>query len=527
MKRREFLQRSIAVASASLTGVCLVPQPWRAWALPDQDEELPPFPSGFLFGAATSCVQIEGAAHADGKGKSTWDRFARIPGNIKDGSTPDVTCDSYIRWREDISLLKRMALNSYRFSIAWPRIFPQGRGQVNARGLDHYDRLIDALLEAGVNPLVTCFHWDLPAVLEEEGGWANREIASSFADYCGLLAKRYGDRVRRWCILNEPQAFTVVGYGWGVFPPGKRDQTLMLRATHTANLALGLGFRAMKAQNAKLQLGFAQDFALGDPLTDSDADRAAWQRYDAFRNRWFLDPNVTGHYPECFAGGVPLERMDWKAGDENILKVPLDYTGVNFYCGNQFFAAGETQSLMHGLDAHVIDVKPGTPPHGMREVMLRMAHDYKRPIEITETGFESFDAPDASGRVHDTGRIAYLHMVLTEVRHAMLEGAEIRALHIWSLLDDWEWNAGLTTHIGLTYVDFKRKQKRTLKDSGDWYGNVAKTSRIPAGSRSAPGLVRGNEAKTLAEGTAPHDAVSFSDGDELAGSETNVVLLRT
>ncbi len=197
-----------------------------------------------------------------------------------------------------------MGMNSYRFSIAWPRILPEGRGRRNEKGLDHYDRVIDALLEAGVDPLVTCFHWDLPATLEDEGGWANREIAHSFADYCELLAERYGDRVRRWCLLNEPQAFTVVGFGWGVFPPGKRDQTLMLRATHTANLALAQGFRAMKAQEAKLQLGFAQDFSLGYPLTGSNADQAAWKRYDAFRNRWFLDPNVTGQYPECFIGGA-------------------------------------------------------------------------------------------------------------------------------------------------------------------------------------------------------------------------------
>ncbi|MGO9336979.1 MAG: glycoside hydrolase family 1 protein [Terracidiphilus sp.] len=480
INRRRFLRNSIAATSAALTGVYLGFDVHRVWALPAESEELPPFPHGFLFGAASSCVQVEGASRADGKGESTWDRFARIPGNIKDGSTPDVACDSYNRWRDDIALLKRMGMNSYRFSIAWPRILPEGRGRRNEKGLDHYDRVIDALLEAGVDPLVTCFHWDLPATLEDEGGWANREIAHSFADYCELLAERYGDRVRRWCLLNEPQAFTVVGFGWGVFPPGKRDQTLMLRATHTANLALAQGFRAMKAQEAKLQLGFAQDFSLGYPLTGSNADQAAWKRYDAFRNRWFLDPNVTGQYPECFIGGVPLEQMNWRAGDETILKVPLDYTGVNFYCEGQFFAAGEAQSLLHGLDAHAVDARHDTPRHGMREVMLRMAHDYKRPIEITETGFESLDVPDALGRVHDPGRIAYMHMVLSESRRAMLDGADIRALHIWSLLDDWEWNEGLTTRIGLVYVDFKNNQKRTLKDSGDWYGNVARTSRIPA-----------------------------------------------
>lgn len=479
MNRRNFL-RTLAATSAAVTGVNLSLRP-AAWALAAQPEPLPPFPANFLFGCATSSVQIEGAIHEDGKGESNWDRFVRVPGKIKDGSTTEPTCDSYHRWPEDVALLKQMGLQSYRFSIAWPRILPNGRGQVNQKGLDHYSRIIDALLEIGVDPLVTCYHWDLPVTIEDQGGWARRETADDFAEYCAILAKHYGDRARRWCLLNEPQGFTVCGYGWGNFPPGKPDQTLMLRATHTANLAMGKAFRAMKAEHANLQLGFAQDFCLGVPKSASDADRAAWQRYDAFRNRWFLDPNFTGHYPECFEGGVPLERMNWKPGDETILKVPLDYTGVNFYCGIEHWAAGDAPLPLQGLNVHPVhDEKPGTPPQGMHEVMMRMARDYKRPIEITETGFGSNDHPSADGRVHDPGRIEFLRYALTDIRRAMLDGADVRALHIWSLLDDWEWNDGLAAHIGLTYVDFKDKQKRILKDSGYWYGQVARTRRIPA-----------------------------------------------
>src|SRR5271165_2350849 len=333
INRRDFLRKATTAAAAALTGVRLqallrVP---GGNSVGDKTASLR-FPDRFLFGSATSSVQIEGASKLDGKGESTWDRFARIPGNIKDGSTPDVACDSYYRWPEDVDLLRRMNLQSFRFSISWPRIFPEGHGAINQKGLDHYSRLVDALLAAKIQPLITAFHWDLPQALEDAGGWTNRDTASHFADYVGLLAKTLGDRGQRWCLLNEPQAFTVVGYGWGTFPPGKRDRGLMLRATHSANLAQGLGFRAMKAHNSGLQLGTAYDFDLGHPVTDSDADRAAWKRFDAFRNLWFIEPAFTGEYPEAFEGGIPAELMGLKPGDETILKVPLDYNGVNYYC---------------------------------------------------------------------------------------------------------------------------------------------------------------------------------------------------
>ena len=480
MNRRAFLRSSIAAASAAIAEVKLSSFSPLAWAAAPETEVATAFPKDFMFGAATSCVQIEGASREDGKGDSTWDRFSRLPGTIHDGSTPDPACDSYHRWPEDVALLKRMNLQSYRFSIAWPRILPAGRGAVNQKGLDHYSRLIDALLADNISPLVTCFHWDLPAALEDMGGWTNREVASYFADYCGLLAKTYGDRAQRWCVLNEPQAFTVVGYGWGSFPPGKKDQGLMLRATHTANLALGQAFRAMKAHNSQLQLGFAHDFDLGTPASESDADHAAWKRYDAFRNRWFLDPSFTGQYPEAFEGGVPAERMGLKPGDENILKVPLDYSGVNFYCERQKVAAGESHPLLHGLNSHEVKGKHELDPSAMYDAVMRFAREYKRPIEITETGFVSNDVPDARGRVRDTQRIAFMREMLTSLRRAMTDGANVRAVHIWSLLDDWEWSSGLEERIGLTYVDFKDKQKRILKDSGRWYGAVARTRSIGA-----------------------------------------------
>jgi len=479
MNRRDSLRKAATATATALTGVRLK----ALTRLPGANSEAEKtavlrFPDRFLFGAATSSVQIEGASKEDGKGESIWDRFARVPGNIRDGSTPDVACDSYHRWPEDVDLLKRMKLQSFRFSISWPRIFPAGHGAINQKGLDHYSRLVDALLAANIQPLITAFHWDLPQALEEAGGWPNRDTASHFADYAGLLAKTYGDRAQRWCLLNEPQAFTVAGYGWGVHAPGKKDRGLMLRATHCANLAQGLGFRAMKAQNTKLQLGIAHDFDLGQPLTDSDVDRAAWKRFDAFRNLWFIEPAFTGKYPEAFEGGVPAEAMGLKPGDEVILKVPLDYSGVNYYCGREYFAAGEKQNLLHGLDSHAENAKERFYPQGMPEVLLRMTRQYPRPIEITETGWEGKDVPDAEGRVRDPERIHYLRTALTGVHQAMAEGADVRSLHVWSLLDDWE--SGFAPRIGLTYVEHNNHQKRILKDYGIWYGEVARTRKIGA-----------------------------------------------
>lgn len=284
---------------------------------------LPPFEPNFLFGAATSCVQIEGAAREDGKGESIWDRYAAKPGAIADASNPSVACDSYHQWPSDLALIRQMGLQSYRLSIAWPRILPTGSGQVNERGVDHYSKIIDALLGAGVNPLVTAYHWDLPQTLQDKGGWPNRDTADRFADYVHVLAQRFGDRVVRWCLLNEPQAFTVWAYGHGVHAPGLKNHSLMLRAIHTSNLAQGAGFRAIKSVRPYSQIGIAHDMELFDPATSSEADQQACNRYFAFRNLWFLDPVHSGKYPNAFVSGVPYDEMGFKPGDEDRMRAPL------------------------------------------------------------------------------------------------------------------------------------------------------------------------------------------------------------
>jgi beta-glucosidase len=448
---------------------------------PAPEGNLEAFPPGFLFGAASSCVQIEGAAAEDGKGESIWDRFCRQPGAIRDGSNPSVACDSYHRWPEDLALLKAMGLQSYRMSIAWPRILPAGKGAVNRKGLDHYNKIIDALCEIGVKPLITCFHWDLPQALQDAGGWPNRDTAAHFADYAALLAKTYGDRVEYWCLLNELQAFTVAGYGWGVHAPGIKDRGLMLRATHTANLAQAAGFHALKVQRSSLKVGIAHDLYPVHPASPSDADREACRRFDAFRNCWFLDPAFTGEYPQAFVAGNPYEAMGFRPGDEALLRAPLDYTGINYYAGLGIVAAGGEGGLLQRLDAHEVRARAiKFYPAGMKEVLVDLAQRYKRPIIITETGCNEPEALSPGKPVHDGARIRYLDAVLRSVREAITAGADVHGMHVWSLIDDWEWQSGFQARIGLAQVDFNNPVGRTLKDSGAWYGRVARSRTLPA-----------------------------------------------
>jgi beta-glucosidase len=370
-----------------------------------------------------------------------------------------------------------MGLQSYRFSVAWPRILPEGRGPVNERAVDHYNRLIDRLLKMGVQPLLTAYHWDLPQTLEDAGGWPNRDTAERFADYVQVLARRFGDRVTQWCLMNEMQAFAVAGYGWGVHAPGLKDRGLTLRAAHTSNLAQGAGCRALKAEQSAAKAGVAHDMVLFDPATGSGADREACQRFHAFRNLWYLDPPLTGKYPEAFVDGVPYEAMGWKAGDEERMRAPLDFSGMNFYGGRLLVAAGDKPPLLKGLNAHQSG-EERKYPGAMERACLWMWSRYKRPVVITETGFDEPDVLTADGKVHDSARIEYLRDALANIRRAIIRGADVRGVHVWSLIDDWEWQGGFKYRIGLAYVDFKNPTARIAKDSAEWYGKVARSHRL-------------------------------------------------
>ena len=449
------------------------------------------FPKGFFWGTATASYQIEGAWNEDGKGESIWDRFAHTAGRIKNGDTGDTGCDSYHRWREDIALMRAMNLNSYRFSIAWPRIQSMGSGAANAKGIDYYSRLVDALLEANIRPFVTLFHWDLPQGLEDGGGWTNRDTAARFADYVQLVAQALGDRVSDWMIFNEPAAFVDLGYLEGTHAPGRTSLLDFLRATHVVNLAQADGFRALKAARPSARVGTAFSMSACEPATDSEADKLAAERAHAITNVWFLEPALRGRYPEALTF-LPETAMKIKSGDMERTRAPLDFIGINLYYRTIASAPGALERTTHaqewlfpvkmdgGQQGPKTDIGWEVWPKALYDMVLRITRDYNRPvIEITESGCAYNDGPDSAGVIHDSRRTSYHREYLAAVARAIADGADVRGYHAWSLLDNFEWAEGYSQRFGLAYVDFKT-QKRILKESGRWYGDVAQRNAVPA-----------------------------------------------
>lgn len=439
------------------------------------------FPQGFLWGAATASYQIEGAARADGKGESIWDRFAHTPGKVKGGDTGDLACRSYERFAEDVALLRAMNLRSYRFSIAWPRIQPEGHGAPNRKGLDAYLRLVDALQAAGIRPLPTLYHWDLPQALEDRGGWPNRDTAGRFADYAGLVVRALGDRVSDWVVFNEPSIFTTLGYLLGVHAPGRRDADAFFRATHVVSLAQGEACRAMRAEAPGLRIGTAFNMSACEPASDRGEDVEAAERWHRFMNVWFLEPALRGRYPEAFPSGLPAERMGIEAGDLERVRADLDFLGINLYSRTLVRSYPDDPN---GLCALPVGTDGGSEgprtefgwevwPQALRDVLVRVTKDYDRPVlEVTENGCSYGDGPDTDGLVRDTRRIGFYRGYLTALHEAIAAGADVRAYHAWSLLDNFEWAEGYSQRFGLAHVDFATGA-RTLKESGRWYGRVA------------------------------------------------------
>jgi beta-glucosidase len=447
------------------------------------------FPKEFFWGAATAAYQVEGAWQEEGKGESIWDRFSHTPGRIKNGDTGDRACDSYHRWREDIALLRAMNLNSYRFSISWPRIQPSGSGSANSKGIDYYSRLVDALLEARIRPFVTLHHWDLPQTLEDAGGWPNRDTASRFADYVDVVARTLGDRVSDWMLFNEPAAFTYRGYLQGELAPGHQSLFDFLRATHTVNLAQGAGFRALKAICPRARVGTAFSMSACEPASNSEEDKLAAERAHAITNLWFLEPALNGRYPEAFTF-LPETAMKIKSGDLDKMRAPFDFIGINLYYRTIASAPGAMERLSHAQQ-WLFPVKmtggqqgPKTGmgwevwPQAMYDMVMRISRDFNRPqIEITESGCAYSDGPDANGVIHDARRIDYHRQYLQAVARAIDDGADVRGYHAWTLLDNFEWAEGFSQRFGLSYVDFKTQQ-RTIKESGRWYAKVAAEGRV-------------------------------------------------
>jgi len=498
LSRRRFLQAVLSAGGAATipvffsgcsgsakTGTPILASSSQPFLLPPEAN----FPKGFFWGTATASYQIEGAWKEDGKGESIWDRFAHTPGKIKNAETGDVACDSYHRWREDIALMQAMNLNSYRFSISWPRIQPSGSGTANSKGLDYYSRLVDALLAARIRPMATLYHWDLPQALEDAGGWPNRDMVGRFSDYVQLAARALGDRVSDWMLFNEPTAFVDLGYLEGAHAPGKQSIFDFLRATHVVNLAQGEGFRALKALRPAARVGTAFNMSPCEPATNSDSDKLAADRAHAITNTWFLDPALRGRYPDAFTF-LSETIMKIKPGDMEKTRVPLDFVGVNLYYRIIASATGAMHRAAHaqewlfpvsmdgGQQGPKTDFGWEVWPKALYDMVMRITRDYNRPvIEITESGCSYNDGPDAVGVIRDHRRIEYHRQYLMALARAITEGADVRSYHSWSLTDNFEWADGYSQRFGLAYVDF-RNQNRTIKDSGRWYARVAAENRV-------------------------------------------------
>ncbi len=453
------------------------------------------FPDGFLWGAATAAYQIEGAATEDGKGPSIWDTFSHTPGKVYEGETGDVACDSYHRYPEDITLLKRLGVGAYRFSVSWPRILPKGRGDVNSAGLDHYSRLVDALLEAGIAPVPTLYHWDLPQALQDEfGGWASRDIAQAFADYAEVVTGALGDRVRRWITLNEPWVVSNVGYRFGRHAPGHESGAEAVAANHHLLLAHGLAVSAIRAASpTPTEVGITLNLGVSRPTSPAAADIAA--EMEAAHNGVYLGPIFAGAYPERL-------RADWSPahapglvhdGDFAVIGTPIDFLGVNFYFPGYVGVAAADGELRAderpmGGDGYV-DVRPtGLPvtamdwlvePTALHELLTRVVGPAvgDLPVYITENGSAWYDYVNQNGEVVDTERLSYLRSHVGAVRDAIADGVNVRGYFAWSLLDNFEWAEGYAKRFGLAFVDFST-QRRILKRSGEYYAQVTQANGL-------------------------------------------------
>jgi beta-glucosidase len=418
-----------------------------------------PFPPGFRWGVSTSSYQIEGAASAEGRRPSIWDTFCTEPDRIADGSSGAAACDHYHRYQEDVALMAGLGVDAYRFSVAWPRVQPHGKGPANPPGLAFYDRLVDDLLDHGIDPVATLYHWDLPQRLQDDGGWANRETAHRFADYADLVASVLGDRVKLWITLNEPTIHTFYGHGVGMHAPGERRMAGTLPIAHHQLLAHGLAVAALRARSAS-PVTIANNYSPVRVLGDSEQDRAAGAAYDALHNRLYTDPLFGLGYPE----GIEPPVRD---GDLEAIAAPLDGLGVNYYMPIGISAPSDVDSPFR-YDMGMVEGYPltefGWPvvPEALTELLLDLHQRYAVPLYVTESGCSYEQSPE------DAQRVAYLSAHVEAVDTALAKGADVRGYFVWSLMDNFEWAEGFTKRFGLVHVDFAT-QARTPKSSYFWY----------------------------------------------------------
>jgi beta-glucosidase len=438
-----------------------------------------PFPAGFLWGCATSAYQIEGSPLADGAGVSNWHRFVHTPGRVRDGDTGDIACDHYRRWREDIALMRTLGMRAYRFSIAWNRVLPEGRGRVNPQGLAFYDRLVDALLENGIQPMVTLHHWDLPAALDDRGGWLNPDIVDGFADYARVMFRKLDDRVGLWTTINEPWVVSDGGYLHGALAPGHRSQFESAIAAHHLLRAHGAAVQAYRAEGRN-NIGIVVNIEPKYPASQSAEDLAATRRADAYMNRQFLDPVFLGRYPEEMREVFGDAWPTWPEEDMAQIRQAIDFVGVNYYTRSvvRHDPRRWPQRVSGAPQKHATHTETGWEvyPQGLTDVLKWVSARYGRPpIYITENGAAFYDPPTPSdGRVEDPLRVAYLRAHLRAVHAAARQGVDLRGYFVWSLLDNFEWAHGYSKRFGIVHVDFATQQ-RTLKDSARFYAKVVAT----------------------------------------------------
>jgi beta-glucosidase len=453
------------------------------------------FPAGFVWGTATSAHQIEGAWNADGKGESIWDRFAADPAHIADRSTARVACDHYHRFADDFELMAALHLRNYRFSLAWPRIIPDGTGAVNPAGLDFYDRLVDAMLARGIRPFATLFHWDLPCALQDRGGWTSRDTIDAFARYADIVARRLGDRVKDWMTHNEPCVVAFVGHLYGVQAPGMQDLRTALATAHGLLISHGRATAAIRAACPGARVGIAHHLEWIEPATDRADDIAAAARHDGAFNRWFLDPMFGRGYPPDLLAWYGADAPTLAPGDETDLTAPVDFLGVNYYTrrviahdpagrgpGHASFA---TRQVYWPFVARADFDEWEVAPEGLYRTLLRLQRDYRPPpVYITENGTSWPDQPGPDGAVHDLVRIRYLARHTAAVHQAIADGADVRGYFAWSLLDNFEWGFGFTKRFGLVHVNYAT-QRRTVKASGHWYAQLAAENRYARSAADA------------------------------------------
>ena len=446
---------------------------------PERTRTPQPFPIGqlrrdFIWGVSTSCFQIEGATREDGRGPSVWDTYAQT-GAVANHDTGDVACDHYHRYPEDIALMQQLGIQAYRFSVAWPRVLPQGRGMPNEPGLAFYDRLIDRILSAGIEPWLCLYHWDLPQALDDLGGWTTRDSVAWFADYAMLVAERYGDRVKRFATFNEPSIFTLFGLGFGQGKRAASSADTLYRGIHHVNLAHGAAVDIVRARVAGGLIGAIHNYQ--PCLASTPNDTQATEYCDAYWNKAFPDPQCLGVYPEQIEAAIEAHIQ---AGDLARICRPVDWFGLNHY-SPVFVKADPDTVLGFGFGDRPAEI-PLTPngwpimPHSFRETLQDVSKRYGLPVYVLENGFGGNDKPDGAGAVIDNDRIAYLRAYIGAMNDAAAAGADIRGYFVWSLLDNLEWDQGYGVRFGLAYVDYST-QRRIPKASFEWYGDLIKAAR--------------------------------------------------